>query len=299
MAAMDRINLAIVILSFNGRDSTLECIKSLKIAKKDNVNLRIIVVDNASADDSLNALQKVKDIDLIVNHENLGFSGGMNKGIEYALKHNATHIMLLNNDTVIDKSLLINMVRASVKADIISPKIYFSAGHEFHKNRYQKTDLGKVIWYSGGSIDWKNILGVHAGVDEVDTGQFNKPKEITFATGCCILISREVFKKIGLLDEKYFLYLEDMDFCYRAQKAGFKILFDPQSILWHKNASAAGGSGSKLQEYYFTRNRLLFAFKHASIKMKAAVLRQALGDILNPVRRLALFDFLTFHYGEK
>lgn len=296
---MDRENLAVVILSFNGRDSTLECIESVKSAKKGNISVRIIVVDNASADDSLNALRKVEDINLIVNNKNLGFSGGMNKGIEYALKHKATHIMLLNNDTVIDKNLLINMVRASVKADIISPKIYFSAGHEFHKNRYQKTDLGKVIWYSGGSIDWKNILGVHAGVDEVDTGQFNNLREITFATGCCILISREVFKKIGLLDENYFLYLEDMDFCYRAQKAGFKILFDPQSILWHKNASAAGGSGSKLQEYYFTRNRLLFAFKHASIRMKAAVLRQALGDILNPVRRQALFDFLTFHYGEK
>lgn len=299
MAAMDKVNLAVVVLSFNGRDSTLECIKSLKIAKKDNINLRIIVVDNASADDSLNALQKIKDIDLVVNYKNLGFSGGMNRGIEYALKHNATHIMLLNNDTVIDKDLLINIVRTSVNADIISPKIYFSAGHEFHKERYQKTDLGKVIWYSGGSIDWKNILGVHAGVDEVDTGQFDKPMEITFATGCCILIKRQVFKKIGLLDEKYFLYLEDMDFCYRAQKAGFKILFDPQSILWHKNASAAGGSGSVLQEYYFTRNRLLFAFKHASIKMKAAVLRQAFRNIANPIRRQALLDFLTFHYGKK
>lgn len=296
---MDRVNLAVVILSFNGRDSTLECIESVKSAKKGNIYLRIIVVENASSDDSLKALQKVKGIDLVVNYKNLGFSGGMNKGIEYALKHNATHIILLNNDTIIDENLLINMVKASKNADIISPKIYFSAGYEFHKERYQKADLGKVIWYCGGRIDWENILGIHIGVDEVDIGQFEKPKEITFATGCCILIKREVFKRIGLLDEKYFLYLEDMDFCCRANKTGFKILFDPQSILWHKNASAAGGSGSTLQEYYFTRNRLLFAFKHAPIRTKAAVLKQTLGDIPNPVRRQALFDFLTFHYGKK
>ena len=299
MAAMDRVSLAIVILSFNGRDSTLACIDSVKSAKKNNISLRIIVVENASSDGSLKALQKVKDIDLIENHQNLGFSGGMNKGIEYGLRHNASHIMLLNNDTVIDEDLLINTVKASIKADIISPKIYFFAGHEFHKERYQKADLGKVIWYSGGSIDWANILGIHIGVDKVDIGQFNKVKEITFATGCCILIKKQVFKKIGLLDEKYFLYLEDMDFCYRVQKAGFKILFDPKCMLWHKNASAAGGSGSKLQEYYFTRNRLLFAFKHAPLRTKAAVLKQAFGDISNPVRRQALFDFLTFHYGKR
>lgn len=297
---MDRVNLAVIILSFNGRDSTLECIESVKKAKKGNIKLRIVVVENASSDDSLQALQKVKGIDLIVNYKNLGFSGGMNRGIEYALKHDASHIILLNNDTYIDENLLINIIKASKNADIISPKIYFSAGHEFHKERYKKADLGRVIWYSGGKIDWENILGIHIGVNKVDnTGQFDKPKEITFATGCCMLIKREVLEKIGPLDEKYFLYLEDMDFCYRAHKAGFKILFDPQSILWHKNASAAGGPGSRLQEYYFSRNRLLFAFKHASFRTKAAVLRQALRDILNSVRRQALFDFLTFHYGEK
>ncbi len=288
--------IAIIILNYNSHQNTVECIKSVKKLKKTNYQLEIIVIDNNSQDNSKEILQNINGITYIESDKNLGYAGGNNLGIKLALKKECQYLLIINNDTIVDKNLLVYLLINSIKADIIAPKIYFAPGNEFHKDRYMQENLGKVIWFAGGKIDWNNIMGIHIGVDEVDTGQFNKKREIDFATGACMFISRKVFEKIGQFDEKYFLYLEDMDFSYRAKKAGFKILFEPKAVIWHKNAQSAGGSGSNLQDYYITRNRLLFAFKFAKLKTKLAVLKQAILQIKNKTKRQALFDFLTMKF---
>lgn len=295
---MDKLKIAIVVLNYNGREDTLECIGSLAKVKKDNFQVKIIVVDNGSKDGSARAFSKLKNIDLILNDQNLGYSGGNNIGIKKALSKGSDYIFVLNNDTVVDKNILISLVHAASFGDIISPKIYFAPRFEFHKDRYQKSDLGKVIWYAGGTIDWPNIIGQHPGVDEVDKGQFSKMKKIDLATGAAMFAKRAVFEKIGFFDEKYFLYLEDMDFCVRAKRAGFKIIFEPAAIVWHKNASSSGGSGSLLQDYFITRNRLLFAARYAKMRTKLAVLRQILAQINQKTKRMALLDFLTLNFGK-
>lgn len=295
---MGRMKIALIVLNYKGLEETLECLDSLRRCSKGNYSVEMVVVENGSNDGSYEALSKIKDIQLLANDKNLGFSGGMNRGIQYALSRNSDYIIILNNDTVADQDLFVNLAKAAQKADIVSPKIYFAPGFEFHKNRYQKKDLGKVIWYAGGFIDWQNIIGRHLGVDEVDRGQFSKSKEVDFATGACMLIKKEVFTKVGLLDDKYFLYLEDMDFCVRVKMAGFKIIFQPKAILWHKNAVTSGGSGSKLQDYYITRNRLLFALKYAKLKTKIAVLKQSILWSRDAIKRKALVDFLTCRFGE-
>ena len=292
------MKIAIVVLNYNGKENTLACINSIKKLNKSNYKVKLIVVDNASNDGSSEALSKIKDIMLVKNDKNLGYSGGNNIGIKHALSLGSEYILILNNDTIVEKSLIINLINSAKKGDIVSPKIYFAKGFEFHKNRYKKEDLGKVIWYAGGKIDWQNVIGIHIGVDEVDHGQFSKRLEINLATGACILIRRQVFKKIGFFDEKYFLYLEDMDFCVRAKRAGFKIIFEPKAILWHKNASSGGGSGSGLQDYYISRNRLLFATKYAKARTKFAVFKQILSQINSPIKRKALIDFVTFNFGK-
>ncbi|MBI2594623.1 glycosyltransferase family 2 protein [Candidatus Curtissbacteria bacterium] len=291
------MKIAIVVLNYNGLADTLECLESLKKLKKDGFEIITIVVDNNSQDGSPGTFSKLRRIVFIKNNQNLGYSGGNNVGIKLALRRGADYILILNNDTLVDQDLLVNLTRATKYADIICPKIYFAPGFEFHKDRYPKSDQGRVIWYAGGRIDWQNILGIHFGVDKVDHRQFSKRKEIDLATGACFLAKRKVFEKIGFFDEKYFLYLEDMDFCVRAKKAGFKILFEPKAVLWHKNASSAGGSGSPLQDYYITRNRLLFAFKYASIRTKLAVFRQTLSQIGNSTKRQAFLDFLKGKFG--
>ncbi|MBI3282584.1 glycosyltransferase family 2 protein [Candidatus Curtissbacteria bacterium] len=290
------MKLAVVILNFNGLENTLECLESVRRCASGPNKVEIIVVDNNSQDGSQEALAKLKDIHLIQNTDNIGYSGGNNVGIKKALERKADAVIILNNDTSVDKNLILKLAAVLKSADIASPKIYFAKGFEFHKNRYKGDQLGRVIWYAGARIDWDNIIGTHIGVDEVDVGQLDRRAEIDLATGACMIVKREVFEKIGAFDEKYFLYLEDMDFCVRARRANFKIVYAPKAILWHKNAGAIG-SGSALQDYYFTRNRLRFAAKYAKIRTKIAVAKQILGSVANPIKRKALFDFLTFNFG--
>lgn len=291
------MKVAIIVLNYNGLDNTLDCLDSLRRLNSNSNKIETIVVDNDSSDGSAQALQKLKDIELIINNKNLGYSGGNNVGIKKALQRGADAILVLNNDTIVDGDLINNLTKALKVADIVCPKIYFAPNFEYHKQRYKKNDIGKVIWYAGGHIDWANILGIHDGVDEVDRGQFSKTKEIDLATGAAIMVKKKVFEKIGSFDEKYFLYLEDMDFCVRAKKAAFRIIFEPKAILWHKNAGSSS-SGSPLQDYYITRNRLLFAAKYAKLRTKIALLREIATKFAQPIKRKALLDFLMLKFGK-
>lgn len=291
--------VAIVILNWNGKEDTLECLKSLEKLRVENYQLQTFVVDNASTDGSVDAIGKrYKNINIINNRQNLGFAEGNNVGIRRALKNDSDYIVLLNNDTIVDKDLINGLVETfneNPDAGIVSPKIYFARGFEFHKDRYKKKELGKVIWYAGGKFDWDNVLGSHRGVDEVDKGQYDQSIETDFATGCCMALRSETLKKIGLFDKEYFLYLEDVDLCQRAKKAGFKILYSPKGHLWHKVARSSG-IGSGLNDYYITRNRLLFASKYASIRAKLALFRESL-KLLFSGRFWQKRGVLDFYFG--
>lgn len=280
-------HVVISLLNFNGKKNTLDCLESLKNVTRDNFKLTIAVVDNASSDGSLkeiqNAKSKMKNSNLKVkaigNILNLGFAGGHNAAIKYALENGADYVLILNNDTYADKNFLEELLKVAEtdnKIGILVPKIYFAPGFEFHKSRYSEKERGKVFWYAGGIMNWANVIGQHRGVDMTDKGQFDKTAEVELATGCCMLIKKEIFDKVGMFDDKYFLYYEDADLCMRAKKDGFKIMFVPKSIIWHKNAGSVGGSGSVLQDYYITRNRLLFGLRYAPFRSKLALFRESL-----------------------
>ena len=304
--------IAVVVLNWNQPRLTIDCLRSINRSKTNReIKIEVVLVDNNSKKENKKILSdwlkankdKLKVvIKLVENKTNLGFTGGNNVGIRYALRHKADYVFLLNNDTIIKDDCILNLWKTfkGRKVGIAAPKIYYAPGFEFHKKRYQPKEKGKVIWYAGGKIDWNNILGKHIGVDEVDKGQFNKMKCIDFATGCAMMVKEEVFKKIGLFDERFFLYLEDLDFSYRAQKAGFKIIFNPQAVVWHKNAGSSS-SGSALQQYYITRNRLLFGRKHASLKMRLLLTRELLGKWFNSnlIEKEAIRDFFFNKFGYK
>lgn len=286
-----------IILNFNGNgEMSNKCIDSLLKTSHKNHTLTIVVIDNGSKDNSVENIKREheKDIILIENKINLGFSGGSNTGAEYALKNGADFVMFINNDTVSDRGLIDNLVRRA-EPDVIGgvvPKIYFEKGHEFHKERYGKEDLGKVIWYAGGKMDFENLLASNIGVDEVDHGQFDEAYATELATGCCFLIKADVLSKVGLFDDRYFLYYEDADLTERIKKAGYKIYYEPKAMLWHISA-ASSGIGSELQDYYITRNRLLFGMKYASIRTKIALVRESM-NLLRKGRKwqkVAVRDF--------
>jgi GT2 family glycosyltransferase len=293
----------ITILNYNGNKDTYNCLNSLEELNTTGFELNVVVVDNASKEKFTEDKKYKFDLKIIRSETNLGFSGGQNLGIKFALDNGADYVVILNNDVILNKELiveLLNTFETNKDCGIVSPKIYFAKGHEFHKDRYQQNELGKVIWYAGGQIDWQNVIASHIGVDEVDKGQYQNVKEIDFASGCCEMIKREVFEKIGFFDDRYFLYYEDNDLSQRAKKQGFKIYYQPKAMLWHINAGSAGGSGSGLQDYYITRNRLLFGFGYATFRTKIALCRESLKNILTgrPWQKKGALDFYLRKFGK-
>ena len=243
--------VAIVIPNWNGEADTIECLESLR--QLDYPNYKVIVVDNASTDGSPQRIKSIyPQVTLIENEENLGFVRGSNIGIVYALAQDAAYILLLNNDTTVHRDLLKELVSAAEKdhkTGIVGPKIYF-----YHKP--------ETLWFAGSVF--KAYFGKtrQVGFGERDEGQYDEAREVPFITGCALMFKAEVARQIGLLDPDYYHSNEDVDFCLRARKAGFRVLFVPQAKVWHKVASASGGTSSPLYLYYPYRNRFLLMKKH-------------------------------------
>ncbi|PIZ98543.1 MAG: glycosyltransferase family 2 protein, partial [Candidatus Levybacteria bacterium CG_4_10_14_0_2_um_filter_35_8] len=210
--------VAIVTVNFNTEKDTLALLSSIKKIKKNSFILEVIIVDNGSKNKLVFPQDFKGKIILIRSEKNLGFSGGFNIGIKKALRQDVDYVLIVNNDTLIFAEMIENLLKVlkeNPKIGIVTPKIYFAKGHEFHKARYKEQELGKVFWYAGGYMDWANIASVHRGVDEVDKGQYDSIEKTEFASGCCMLIKKEVFEKVGMFNEKYFLYYEDADFTRR------------------------------------------------------------------------------------
>lgn len=298
-------HISIVLVNWNGKRDTVACISSLLKLNKAGFSYDIIVVDNGSIDGSEHALVHSfgKNITILPFTENLGFAKGNNKGVEYAFnKKGSDAVWLLNNDTTVHTNALMELYKAekNIGYGIFGSKIYFFKGFEFHKKLYKKSDLGNVIWYAGGLIDWNNMYASHRGVDEVDHGQFDQVKETEFITGCSMYISKEVIDRVGFLDDDYYLYLEDLDFCLRAKRKGIASWYVPSSILWHKNSRSTSRPGNTLHEYYLTRNRIILTNRYAKIRTKIAVLREALKTLFfgSHIRKRAIRDVLLGKLGK-
>ncbi len=293
----------IVIVNWNGKKDTEACLNSLRRVTRHGNEMHVLVVDNGSSDDSVVYFQsRFPWIHIIPTGSNLGFTGGNNVGIQYALAHNADFVWLLNNDTIVDKNVLSFLdVFDDPKVGACGSKIYFAPGREYHNDRYTKDERGRVFWYAGGLVDWDNMYASHRGVDEVDHGQYDRPVETPFITGCSFIVRSEVVRKVGILDDAYYLYLEDLDWSLRIQKAGYKTLYAPTSIVWHVNAGSSGRPGNPLHEYYFTRNRLLFGLRYAPLRTKVALLREGARFIFGkaPLRKKAVLDALTGKFGKQ
>lgn len=297
--------VVIVTVNFNTEEETRRFLYSLEGVKVSGFTLETIVIDNGSStrfklQDGVGKKYKPTIIRL---DENTGFSGGYNTGMNEALVRGADYVLVVNNDTLMDPSMLVHMfylLESDSKIGVASPKIYFAKGHEYHKLRYKKDELGKVFWFAGGYFDWDNVKSVHRGVDEVDHGQYDKSESIEFASGCCMLIRKEVIEKVGYFDDKLFLYYEDADLVMRIRNAGYDIFYVPKAVLRHINASSSGGSGNNLQDYFLTRNQMLFGMRYAPLRSKLALIKQSIRLLLRgrPEQRLAIKDFYLGKFGK-
>jgi GT2 family glycosyltransferase len=245
----------ILILNYNGYDDTKKCLATLHYLKATNYSIKVVVIDNGSSAGQLEKLKKLlqsyKTILLMENGKNMGFAAGNNVGIRYALSHKADFILLLNNDTISDMNYLQSCIKRDVP--IISPVV-----------KYQEfKDQKRLIYDLGGVVNWTTGRTTHNNVyqKEMDHFKEKKPIVVDYVAGCCMLVKREVFEWIGLLDEKYFIYFEDVDFCIEAKKHGFTTYVDPISFVYHK----LGGSmdrWSKRAIFHNLYGNFIFIAKH-------------------------------------
>lgn len=295
--------VVIVIVNWNGITDTEHCLESIKRLKKREIQLETVVIDNGSSNDSVTILKKKYAwATVLALSENLGFTGGNNKGMKYAMEHGADFVWLLNNDTLVHPDAL-GLVEAfdDRAVGIAGSKIYFAPGHEYHRDRYDVSDRGKVFWYAGGLVDWKNMYASHKGVDEVDHGQYDVVLKTPFISGCSMMVRRSVIESVGFLDEHFYLYLEDLDYCLRAEAHGYKLLYYPHSVIWHVNAGSTGGVGNPLHDYYITRNRLLVGFRYAPFRTKVALFRESMKFLLlgSVEKKKAVNDALFCRWGKQ
>lgn len=297
------MKISAVVLCYNSRKYIGKCLNSLSRLKTSGHQFEVIMVDNHSSDGSADYLrQKYPRFRLLVNASNQGYAEGNNIGIRQALADKSDFVWIVNPDVTVAPDSLTALLAAAEKypqAGIFTPKIYFAKGYEFHADRYSKSDLGKIIWSAGGRIDWDNMIASHRGVDEVDIGQYNSDALTQFATGASIFIRSSVFKQIGLIDPAYYLYYEENDLCQRTKKAGWQIMYVADSVCWHANAQAAG-IGSPLQDYYTTRNRLLFGLRWAPWRTKFALIRESVKLLFigRPWQRRGIIDFYFLRFGK-
>lgn len=237
--------VCIILLNWNRPGDTLECIWSLR--ESSYAHYQIVVVDNGSTDDSLARLRRDGgELTLLAAGQNLGFTGGNNHGMEYALAHGADYVWLLNNDTLVPPQTLATLVQAAEsepQVGIISPKILF------HPDR-------RLLWFGGADYDQRFLIGRCPGYGQVDNGQFDRAQDVAWVTGCAMFIRRRVLEDIGLLCDEYFSNAEDLDYCLSAAQAGYRIRYVPAAVIWHKEAVAFGGHDTPRYVYYQTRNLL-------------------------------------------
>jgi GT2 family glycosyltransferase len=239
------------ILNWNGFSDTSELLQSL--FKITYPNYKVVIVDNNSKNYEAKKLNDTygDKIQIIVCNENLGFSGGNNVGIKYCLEKNADYILLLNNDTIVEPNfldILVTKFEVENKVGIVAPRI----------NYY---DEPEKIWSEGGKISPMRGSGF-AYSDKLDGEVDISDRFVSFVSGCCMLIKKDVFIKVGCFDENYFLYTEDTDLCFRVKKHGFNICVTPASKIYHKISNSSKNRYSVLPLYYTTRNRLYFAKKN-------------------------------------
>jgi len=298
--------VSIVILTWNACQMTKEQLADVAKLETKGIEAQTLVVDNGSKDNTQEELSKYRLPNMgyrfFETGLNLGFAAGNNIGIKVALKSGNDYVLLMNNDLILSKDMLVQLVKVAErdkKIGLLSPKMYFARGYEFHQDRYQKSELGRVFWYAGGIIDRDNIYTFHRGVDEVDHGQYNDQEETGVANGACVLIRREVIKDIGYLREKYFLYWEDADYSERARRAGWKVVYTPATHLWHK-VSQASGIGSQLNDYFLTRNRLDFGVRYARARTKLALIKEGLKLLFGgrEWQKIGVRDFFLGRFGK-
>lgn len=245
------IKLAVILLNWNNWADTLDCLRQLRALDLADAALDLLVVDNGSSQPMPAGLADQTDVTLHQMGFNAGFAAGNNAGIRLALERGAQMVLLVNTDTVLPPGFLqplVDCLQTHPQAGIVCPKMLLA-------------DDPHTIWFAGGKFREPRLLGEMVGMHERDAGQYDTARPMDFAIGTCMLVRRAVFESIGLLDDLFFFYHEDVDFSLRARAAGFEIWYEPASTMHHRVAQSTK-SDPPLRIYHYNRARTALLLKH-------------------------------------
>jgi GT2 family glycosyltransferase len=283
---MTEPKVTVVIVNYNGFEDTVECLESLM--KIDYTNYNVIIIDNDSSKDDVKKLkERFYNIRVIDLKRNVGFAIANNVGILIALREQAQYVLLLNNDTVVDRNFLKEMIKVSEiipNAGILGPTMYFYTD----KNRF---------YYAGGRL---NMYLRHAQSgrfhNRYDNGKQKQVKKTDYVSGACMLVKRSVFEKTGLLPKEYFMGYEDIDFCVSARKKGYSCIFVPGSKIWHKSMSSFKRHDLNYNFIFLRyRNMIMLRHKHLS-KFRFALFIIVQSCVVFPVH---ILYYLTIYRNSK
>lgn len=228
-----------IIVTYNGEKYIDDCVKSL-IAQTRKVD--ILLVDNASSDDTCNIVRnKYPEIKIIDIGYNSGFAHANNTGMQYAIDKGYEYVMLINEDTVSDRFLVEKLIKAADENTAVIPKIYMNG-------------LLSKVWYGAGKIDFENCIAINCQEEFIE-----QMMEVSFMTGCCMLIHTGILRRVGMFDEDFFMYYEDTDLSLRFYENNIRMIYIPDTFVWHR---VQGKIGKGYYAYYMERNWLLFLKKH-------------------------------------
>jgi GT2 family glycosyltransferase len=244
--------IGVVTVTYNSAQVLDGFLSSL--LRQSHTDFLLYVVDNASSDDTLKHLARYDDcrILLIANQKNVGVARGNNQGIRAALEAGCDSVLLINNDTEFGPELLANLADGldRFECDMVAPKILHF-------------DNPEIIWSAGGGFNrLKGYAGFHYGLGQPDDGKFDSVRKVDHAPTCCLLVRKAVFSRVGTMDQWYFVYIDDADFCYRAKRQGMRLMYLPHARLLHKVSSLTGGAQSEFSIRYCARNHVYFILKN-------------------------------------
>jgi GT2 family glycosyltransferase len=242
----------VVILNWNGREWLEDCLAS--VLGMDYPNFEVVVVDNGSIDSSVAFVRdRFPSVHVVCNEHNLGYSAGFNRGLEFARERGADYFLVMNNDTVIDRSALEALVETASRQDragFVTGKAYFQ----------REPDVLQTVGKLEDAITWS---GNHIGWGERDVGQYDALAERAFLDDVFTLVSAEMYDEIGGYDAQLFLQCEEFDWQARAKRSGWRLYYTPAAKLWHGVSMSMGGLDNPVGRYFDTRSRIVVMAKHA------------------------------------
>jgi GT2 family glycosyltransferase len=244
--------VAILVLNWNRCQDTLACVES--VGRLAYPRFTTVVIDNGSSDGSPKALcERFPRIEVIETGGNLGYAGGNNVGIGWALRQGADYVLILNNDTIVEPGALSELIRVAStdrRIGVAGPKVL--------------CEPDRHLLYSCGESQslWFNRRHIATGVPDAKTDQ--TPRDVDYVVGCALLVRRDFIDRVGLLDEVFFAYYDEVDWCFRGRRLGYRVVCVPSAVVYHKGEVSSGKGLNPITAYFRTRNWVYFMRKHAA-----------------------------------